>query len=152
MRLCGILKDHPTPFPSIPFALGDIRKIYNVFDIGVTSAESYRLIRYKETIRIFLVKEDTKNLNAHEKEVLRRMYWPGGAKTAYWASEKTKSKGAKSSKHPFSVDHKNFSGSDLERYLIYLEEKMDRIQYRCASIEPRLDAVEKALNLQREEG
>ena len=80
------------------------------------------------------------------------MYWLEEPKTVLWVSKKTKPKSAKSSKHPLSVDQKSFSGSDLERYLIYLEEKMDRVQYRYASAIARLDAVEKALNLQRGEG
>ncbi len=147
LRLRGILADRPMVFPWLPFYLNwnRLEELFNILDVDPEKM-CEKNIKYGSTrIKKTEIRSVERALTPDQRTTLHRDFWEPKPIPKYVALKKKAA-----SKEV--ADKRGFSDSEQERYLIYLEERIDRIQDRYASAIARLDAVEKALNLQRGEG
>jgi hypothetical protein len=151
LRLRDILANHPRTFPYVPFDLNRNRleELFNILDVDLEDRSENRIekkIKYGSTrIKKAEIRSVERALTPDQRTTLHRDFWEPKPIPKYVALKKKAA-----SKEV--ADKRGFSDSEQERYLIYLEERIDRIQDRYASAIARLDAIEKALNLQRGEG
>lgn len=150
LRLRDVLANHPRAFPYVPFDLNRNRleELFNILDVDLEDKSENRIekkIKYGSTrIKKAEIRSVERALTPDQRTTLHRDFWEPKPIPKYVALKKKVASKEVADKRDFS--------SEQERYLIYLEERIDRIQDRYTSAIARLDAIEKALNLQRGEG